>query len=45
VVLIAITPDGLDLLAGLDDMVNALNKRLLGHLDAEKLNQLLDLTH
>jgi len=43
VVLITVTSAGSALLAELDDMVNELNKRLLGHLEAQKLNQLLDL--
>jgi len=43
VVQITITPAGSALLAELDGMVNDLNKKLLGHLDAQKLNQLLEL--
>ena len=43
VVLITITAAGLALLAELDCLVNELNKKLLGHLDAEKLNHLLEL--
>ena len=43
VVHITITQQGLDLLAGLDTAVNEANKKALGHIPAERLQDLIDL--
>lgn len=40
---VRITPDGLDLLARLDEPVRAAHRELLGHLGAKRLNLLTDL--
>lgn len=44
VVRITITPAGLSTLSGLDQAVLSLNKKLLGHLGADRLKLLLELT-
>jgi DNA-binding MarR family transcriptional regulator len=43
VVFVAIRPRGLEVLAGLDEPVNALHGKLLGHMSPEELRQLIAL--
>jgi DNA-binding MarR family transcriptional regulator len=42
-VMTRITPEGLELLAGLDEPIRAKHRQLLGHLGIERLNLLADL--